>query len=144
MPRHGDPVAHGDGAEHLRHCARRLHRPVRPVRQNIQAGIAGSNGAIAVRDADYGLLKVPVAEPHRPEHRAVGGPLHALGDEAGAAVLGFGFIAHEARKDGAKLLNRINIRVTTPLGQGGGTAPIRHPADAQIMQLRHKIEPKYA
>ena len=79
---HGDAVADGDGAEDLRHGFGLAQRFRGARGQIVQAGVAGSDGAVAVGDADDGLVEIAVAESDRAQHGAVGSALDALGDEA--------------------------------------------------------------
>ena len=80
---HGDAVAHGDGAEHLRHGLRHSRRasPARWAR-SFKSGVAGRNGAVAVGDADDGLIEIAVAKSYRAQHGAIGGALDSLRDQS--------------------------------------------------------------
>ncbi len=83
---HGDAVAHGDGAEDLRHGLRLAQGFHGRCGQIVQAGIAGGDGAVAVGDADDGLIEIGVAKAHRAKHRAVGSAFDALGDYLASCV----------------------------------------------------------
>ena len=87
---HRDAVADGDGAEDLRHGAGGAQRGLGARGQAAEAGVAGRDVAVGVGDAHDRLPEVAVAEADRAQHRAVGGALHALGDEAAPLVLGHG------------------------------------------------------
>ena len=63
-----------------------VQRGHRAVHQRLDAGIAGVHRAVAVGDADDGLLEIAVAEADGAQHRAIGRAGHALGDEPRAAV----------------------------------------------------------
>src|SRR5215471_277221 len=77
---HGDAVAHGDGAEDLRHGPGFRQR-IRSARgQIVQAEIAGSEIRVGVGHADDGLGEVGVFEADSAQHGAVGRALYTSGD----------------------------------------------------------------
>ena len=84
---HADAVGHRGEAENLRHRALVLQRRHRAIDEGLNAGIAGVHRAVAVRDADDGLLEIVVAEAHGAQHRAVGRAGDALRDQFGAPVV---------------------------------------------------------
>src|SRR5260370_530372 len=77
---HGNAVAHGDGAENLRHRAHLAQRFTRTDREIVETHVAGGNGAVGVVDADNGLVKIAVGEPAPAQHRPVGSAFHSLRD----------------------------------------------------------------
>ena len=89
----GSPYREMTEAEHHRHQApvdraRGAEGHHRPVGQGADPHVAGGEVAVGVRHPDDGLVEVAVAEAHGAQHRAVGGPLVALGDGAAAAGVG--------------------------------------------------------
>ena len=83
---HGDAVAHRDGAENLRHGSRFVQRMHGAFRQIIEPGVARSDGAVAVGYGDDRLIEIAVAEAHCAQHRAIGSPFEAFGNEPASSV----------------------------------------------------------
>ena len=86
---HADAVGDGGHAEHLRHRAGFVQRGHRAVDQRLDAGVARIHRAVAVGDADDGLVEIGVAEADGAQHRAVGRAGDALRDQPGAAIGGW-------------------------------------------------------
>ena len=83
---HRNSVAHRDGAENLRHglgIAENAHGALREI---IQARVARRHGAVAIGNADDGLVEIVVAEANGAQHRAIRRALHSVGDQLASFI----------------------------------------------------------
>ena len=92
----------------------RIRAAIRMARsaRSFRPALHGRDGAVAVGDADDGLVEIAVAEADRAQHGAIGSALDALGDQF-AAFIGAHFFAFWERlsllvavsRDASEILN---------------------------------------
>ena len=85
---HGDAIAYGDGAKHLRHRSRFAQRRHRPLREAVQAHITGRQIAVAICHADDWFLEVVIAKADGAQHCAVWSSFNSACDRPTTKIVG--------------------------------------------------------